>query len=101
MAMLDHNPQLKNWTRIIPSSEAGQGHIEHPGGFDNRVWQNRQRAPEPFELDLLATLQDVFETGAEALDDVIDGLNARDCRDRQGHPWTEASFLKEMAVLGY
>lgn len=97
---LDHNPELKTWARVIPSAEPGQGRIEAPGGFDNRVWQNRQRAPEPFELDLTATLEEVFDGGAVELDEVIAGLNARDSRDRQGQPWSEASFLQEMAVLG-
>lgn len=97
---LDHNPELKTWARIIPSSEPGQGRIERPGGFDNRTWQTRQRAPEPFELDLLAALEAVFEGGATELDEVVAGLNARESHDRQGQPWSEASFLQEMAVLG-
>lgn len=97
---IDHNPELKTWARIIPSSEPGQGHIERPGGFDNRVWQNRQRAPEPFELDLVVALEAVFAEGATALDEVVAGLNARHSQDRQGQPWSEASFLQEMAVLG-
>ncbi|MCE8036187.1 recombinase-like helix-turn-helix domain-containing protein [Halomonas sp. MCCC 1A11062] len=99
-ATLEHNPELKTWARIIPATEPGQGRIERPGGFDNRVWQNRQRAPEPFELALVADLEAVFETGAEQLSDVIAGLNARHSQDRQGQPWSEASFLQEMAVLG-
>ncbi len=97
---LDHNPELKTWARIIPSSEPGQGHIERPGDFDNRVWQNRQRAPEAFEFALVAALEAVFESGANELDEVIAGLNERHSQDRQGQPWTEESFLQEMAVLG-
>ncbi|WP_431024856.1 recombinase-like helix-turn-helix domain-containing protein [Halomonas sp. H5] len=97
---LDHNPELKTWARIIPSSEPGQGHIERPGGFDNRVWQNRQRAPEAFELALVAALEAVFESGASELEAVIAGLNERHSQDRQGRPWTRESFLQEMAVLG-
>ncbi len=97
---LDHNPELKTWARIIPSSEPGQGHIERPGGFDNRVWQNRQRSPEAFELALVAALEAVFESGASELEAVIAGLNERHSQDRQGRPWTRESFLQEMAVLG-
>ena len=54
MADQDHNPQLKQWQRIIPSSEPGQGHIEAPGGFTNPVWQTRASVPGAFELDARA-----------------------------------------------
>lgn len=101
MAESNFNFQLAKWQRIIPSSEAGQGRIERPGGFDNRVWQSRSRAPEPFELQLLEDLEAVFEDGAAELPEVIVGLNARHSRDRGGVAWSEASFLREMAVLGH
>lgn len=101
MSDLDFNPQLKTWSRIIPSSEPGQGSIEPPGGFDNRVWQTRERAPEPFEIELVTALEAVFASGAEELAEVVAGLNARHSLDRQGKPWSESSFLQEMAVLGH
>lgn len=101
MSDRDFNPELKTWARIIPSSEPGQGRIEQPGGFDNRVWQTRERAPEPFETELLATLEAVFAAGASELAEVIEGLNARHSQDRQGQPWSESTFLQEMAVLGH
>lgn len=101
MSDLDFNPELSQWERIIPSSEAGRGHIERPGGFDNRVWQTRSRSPERFERDLLSSLEAVFEEGASELHEVIVGLNARCCQDRSGAPWSEQSFLREMAVLGH
>ncbi len=100
MAQQDHNPQLKTWQRIIPSSEPGQGHIEAPGGFANPIWQTRASAPGPFELDLVAALEEVFAEGATELEAVVDGLNARHRHDRNGQPWTQESFLQEMAVLG-
>ncbi len=48
----------------------------------------------------MAALEAVFAEGATALDEVVAGLNARHSQDRQGQPWSEASFLQEMAVLG-
>lgn len=101
MSDLDFNLDLSQWERIIPSSEAGQGHIEHPGGFDNRVWQTRSCSPGRFERELLTSLEAVFEAGASELHDVIAGLNAKHCQDRNGVPWSEESFLQEMAVLGH
>lgn len=101
MAEQQYNDQLNQWANIIPSSEAGQGHIERPGGFDNRVWQTRSRAPEAFELALLDALEAVFEGGATELADIADGLNARQCFDRDGLAWSQDSFLREMAVLGH
>lgn len=100
-ASVDHNPKLKTWALITPSSKPGKGDIECAGGFDNRVWQNRQRSPEAFELALVAALEEVFEAGATELNEVISGLNARDSQDRQGQPWTVEQFLQEMAVLGH
>lgn len=100
MSQPNYNPQLKDWARIIPSTEPGQGHIEGPGGFDNRVWQTRQREPEAFELDLVAALEGVFEQGATELADVVAGLNRAGQLDRRGKRWTETTFLQEMAVLG-
>lgn len=100
MAQQDYNPQLKQWQRIIPSSEPGQGHIEAPGGFANPVWQTRASAPGAFEHALVAALEEVFADGATELDAVIEGLNARHRHDRNGQAWTQESFLQELAVLG-
>ncbi|MGQ7245777.1 recombinase-like helix-turn-helix domain-containing protein [Halomonas sp. V046] len=100
MAQNDYNPQLKNWQRLIPSSEPGQGSIEAPGGFANPVWQTRSSAPGAFELALVEALQEVFAGGAAELDAVVEGLNAQRCQDRHGKAWTEQTFLQEMAVLG-
>lgn len=100
MSHQDYNPQLKSWQRIIPSSEPGQGYIEPPGGFANPVWQTRASVPGEFEVDLLAALEEVFTDGVTELDALVEGLNARQHRDRHGQAWTQESFLQEMAVLG-
>ena len=100
MAHQDYNPQLKHWQRIIPSSEPGQGYIEPPGGFTNPVWQTRSSVPGEFEMALVAALEEVFSDGATELDALVEGLNARQQRDRHGQAWTQESFLQEMAVLG-
>ncbi|GGX45148.1 recombinase-like helix-turn-helix domain-containing protein [Saccharospirillum salsuginis] len=100
MSQLNYNPQLKQWERIIPATEPGQGRIEQPGGFDNRVWQNRDHEPEAFELALVEALESVFEDGATELDQVVAGLNRIEFKDRQGNAWTDNSVLQELAVLG-
>ncbi|ALM52043.1 recombinase-like helix-turn-helix domain-containing protein [Halomonas huangheensis] len=100
MAHQDYNPQLKDWQRIIPSSEPGQGYIEAPGGFANPVWQTRSSVPGAFEMSLIDALQEVFSDGVTELDSLVEGLNAREHHDRHGQVWTQESFLQEMAVLG-
>lgn len=95
-----YNPQLRDWQKVIPASEPGQGHIERPGGFANPVWQTRKHAPAQFELDLQAALEEVFAAGATKLPEVVSGLNKAGCLDRTGAQWTEDSFQREMAVLG-
>ena len=96
----DYNPQLRDWQKVIPASEPGQGHIEQPGGFANPVWQTRKHAPSRFELDLVSALEAVFAEGATELDDVVAGLNKAGFHDRSGAAWTTESFQREMAVLG-
>lgn len=101
MSLPNYNPRLKNWARIIPSTEPGQGRIEGPGGFDNLIWQNREREPEAFELALVEALEAVFAEGATELEQVVAGLNKAGHQDRQGNAWTEATFSQELAVLGH
>ncbi|MAY71419.1 MAG: hypothetical protein CME82_08180 [Halomonas sp.] len=100
MTQQDYNPHLKNWQSIIPSSEPGQGSIEAPGGFANPVWQTRSSVPGGFELSLIEALEDIFAAGSTELDELVKGLNERQHHDRHGEPWTQESFLQEMAVLG-
>lgn len=100
MSQPNYNPLLRDWQKVIPATEPGQGHIEQPGGFANPVWQTRKHAPAQFEVDLVAALEAVFASGATELPDVVSGLNKAGCFDRTGANWTEDSFLREMAVLG-
>lgn len=101
MSLPKYNPRLKQWERIIPATEPGQGRIEAPGGFDNLVWQNRGHEPEAFELALVEALESVLAGGATELDQVVAGLNALEVKDRQGQAWTDNGFLQELAVLGH
>lgn len=100
MNELTYNPHLRDWQKVIPATEPGQGHIERPGGFSNPVWQTRKHTPAQFELDLVEALEAVFASGATELPEVVNGLNEAGCFDRTGAHWTEDSFLREMAVLG-
>ncbi|MEW5248384.1 recombinase-like helix-turn-helix domain-containing protein [Microbulbifer sp. 2201CG32-9] len=100
MSEQNFNPQLKQWAQIIPSSEAGQGRIEQPGGFDNRVWQTRERPAEPFELALAEALECAFEGGAETFEELLVALQTQKSLDRQGCLWSEQTLLNELTVLG-
>ncbi len=97
---MDHNPALKPWQTSAPNNVAGQGHIETPGQAINLVWQNRAAPPTPYENDLGDALEAVFEAGAQSLDEVVAGLNARGFRTPDGQAWTPESFERDLARLG-
>lgn len=96
---MDHNPHLKPWMRPHPNRVAGKGVIERPGQVDNIVWQTRSVAPTEYENQLGDALEQVFESGAEALPDVVAKLNEIGFRSADGRPWTEALFQEEMKRL--
>ena len=43
-------------------------------------------------MNLIATLEDLFEQGVETLPELVNGLNAVRMHDQQGEPWSDASF---------
>ncbi|MCP5677285.1 hypothetical protein NL331_26995, partial [Klebsiella pneumoniae] len=53
------------------------------------------------ELQLIATLETLFEQGAESLGELVNGLNGVRMHDQQGEPWSETSFQAFLQVNGY
>ncbi len=96
---MDHNPFLKPWIQPHPNRTAGKGTIERPGQTPNIPWQTRSAPPTEFENQLGDALEQVFESGATELADVVAGLNAQGFRTSAGTVWDEASFRVELARL--
>ncbi len=97
---MDYNPYLKPWQPPTPNARAGEGEIERPGQIANIVWQTRAAPPSEYENRLGDALEQVFESGAVELADVVAGLNKLGFRSSDGRPWTEATFEAEMERLG-
>lgn len=89
---LDFNPALPESRQFTPPAEGGNGNIHKPGDYHNLIWQTRSRVPENWELQLIATLETLFEQGAENLGELVSGLNGVRMHDQQGEPWSESSF---------
>ncbi|MCS2148319.1 recombinase-like helix-turn-helix domain-containing protein [Scandinavium manionii] len=98
---LNFNPALPESRQFTPPAEGGNGNIHKPGDYHNLIWQTRSRVPENWELHLIATLETLFEQGAESLAQLVEGLNALKMHDQQGEPWSEASFQAFLQVNGY
>ncbi|MBW7981736.1 recombinase-like helix-turn-helix domain-containing protein [Enterobacillus tribolii] len=97
----DFNPWLPDTQALIPAQEGGNGKIHHPGQSQNVVWQTRSRVPDGFESTLIATLESLFDAGAETLPELVDALNDRRVYDRSGAPWNERSFREFLTINGY
>lgn len=98
---LNFNPALPESRQFTPPAEGGNGNIHKPGDYANLIWQTRSRVPENWELQLIATLEGLFEQGAESLTQLVDGLNDLRMHDQQGEPWSETSFEAFLQVNGY
>ncbi|QGN39706.1 recombinase-like helix-turn-helix domain-containing protein [Klebsiella oxytoca] len=98
---LDFNPALPENRQFTPPAEGGNGNIHQPGDYHNLIWQTRSRVPENWELQLIATLETLFEQGAETLSELVNGLNGIRMYDQQGEPWNESSFEAFLQVNGY
>ena len=98
---LDFNPALPESRQFTPPAEGGNGNIHKPGDYPNLIWQTRSRVPESWELQLIATLETLFEQGAETLGELVSGLNGVRMYDQQGEPWSESSFQAFLQVNGY
>lgn len=98
---LNYNPALPENRQFAPPAEGGNGAIHKPGEYPNIIWQTRSSEPENWTLKLIATLEDLFEQGAESLPALVSELNAIKMYDRQGEPWSDASFRAFLQVNGY
>ena len=98
---LDFNPALPENRQFTPPAEGGNGQIHAPGSYQNLIWQTRSRAPEHWEQQLIATLETLFEQGAETLPALVSGLNAAKMYDQLGEPWSDESFGAFLLVNGY
>ncbi|BBS80727.1 hypothetical protein WP7S17E08_06880 [Klebsiella quasipneumoniae] len=96
---LDFNPALPESRQFTPPAEGGNGNIHKPGDYHNLIWQTRSRVPENWELQLIATLETLFEQGAESLGELVNGLNGVRMHDQQGEPWSESSFQAFLQVM--
>ena len=97
---MNHNPHLQPWLAPRPNNVAGKGQIEAPGQVENIVWQTRAAEPSAYENMLGDALEEVFEAGAESVEQVVDGLNKLAVRMADGRDWTVDRFEAEMARLG-
>ncbi|AIX72616.1 MAG: recombinase-like helix-turn-helix domain-containing protein [Mixta calida] len=100
-ASLEFNPALPESRQFTPPKEGGNGTIHKPGDYQNLIWQTRSRAPESWELSLIAQLETLFEQGVETLPALVERLNAVKMHDHQGEAWSEASFRAFLQVNGY
>mgnify|MGYP003457541076 CR=1 FL=1 len=96
-----YNEKLANWINATPSSDAGINNIQIPGQVEHLVWQNRYKAPSPYEQDFVQHLITAFTAGVTELEDLVQALNNQGFRDESGHQWSVESFSAEMQRLGY
>ena len=88
---LDFNPALPESRQFTPPAEGGNGNIHKPGDYHNLIWQTRSRVPENWELQLIATLETLFEQGAESLGELVNGLNASGCMTNRANRGAKAA----------
>lgn len=97
---MEHNPFLQPWQAPAPNNVAGKGQIEAPGQAGNIVWQTRAAPPTAYENALGDAFEQVFESGAQTLEEVVQGLNAAGLRTPAGLAWSVTGFEAEIARLG-
>jgi hypothetical protein len=97
---VDHNPYMAPWEKPTPNNVAGKGSLETPGRMPNLIWQTRAAPPSAYENAVADALEQVFDGGAQTLDEVVAGLNRLGVRLPDGRAWTPALFESEMARLG-
>lgn len=99
--MVDHNPNLKPWTRPKPNQQAAKGHIERPAEVANIAWQTRNAPPTDYEQKLGDAFEAIFTEGVTELDALVARLNELGLRTPSGAAWTVEAFQAEMQRLGY
>lgn len=93
------NPFLKPWLAPQPNNVAGKGVIEKPGETENFIWQTRKAEPTQYENDFGDALEQVFEAGANELQEVVDGLNRVGFRTPEGNAWDADRLAAEFRLL--
>jgi hypothetical protein len=96
---MNFNPHLKPWLAPQPNNVAGKGVIEQPGKTENFIWQTRKAEPTQYENDFGDALEQVFESGAAELDEVVAGLNRIGFRSPEGAAWTAERLTAEFRTL--
>lgn len=94
------NPHLQPCSPTPADQGAGKGYIEMPDNAVNLRWQTRTAAPTDYENTLADMLEQIYESGAETAEDIVEGLNSRDFNTASGDRWTVASLMSELAELG-
>jgi len=95
------NHKLHPWKGQSPVQGAGNRNIEAPGKAENFCWQSRASAPTQYENDLADALEQAYESGAKAADELVSCLNDLDLKTQSGFPWTVQLLESEMAILGH
>ena len=62
--------------------------------------QTRKAPPSDYENALADALEEIFEGGAQTLEEIIAGLAKSGVKAPDGKAWTEELFLSEMERLG-
>lgn len=78
-----------------PSEEGGAGYIESPEDtWLNITWQTRERAPSAKEVELASAIEEIFRSGVEEIEALVDALNAGGPAPPEGSGrWTEETLL--------
>ena len=100
MHVMDYNPYLKPSIRPQPNNFGGANGIEEVDKIENIVWQTRSAPPDEYENQLADALEDVFESEAEKLPEIVAKLNELGIRTPDRKLWTEENFQAEMKRLG-
>lgn len=98
IATVDLNPYLAR-LRAQPSAENAKGAVERPGEAPNIPWQTRSALPTDYENRLGDALEQVFESGASKLEEIVVRLNALGCLTPDDQPWTVEQFTATMRAL--
>jgi hypothetical protein len=100
MHVMDYNPYLKPSIRPQSNNFAGANGIEEVDKIENIVWQTRSEPPTEYENQLGDAMENVFDSGAEELPEIVAKLNELGSRTPDRKLWTEENFQVEMKRLG-